>query len=685
MKKIFRYTGLFAALLLFPVLFLLGSGSPEELPSAEKPRKKKKRGKAVFLSLLALVLVGALILSLLPGASTGSIEVEEELLTAKVTRGSLTEMLLSGGSLQESEAESIALAGDVRISDWLVEEGDFVEEGTLLAALDANSVLSAITKVQAQMSSLDKALEKARSDQTGSVLTAPVAGRVKAVFAAPGDSVVDTVYEHGALLLLSADGRMSVTVEAGSLSAGETVTVLTSDGTRLPGTVWEVLDGMADITVPDENAGYQDSITVLADDGSVLGEGCLTVHSPLQICGYAGTVSSVCVTLNARVSAGQTLVRLTDTSYAGTYQNLLSQRRELEEQLGALFAAYEQGGITAPCDGYVSDLNENIYVLNHAGNHTPSAALTDGTRAAAVYARVIRPLGGGRWEEQDVPGGEELPQTYVLYAKVTEVSEDSMSYTLELLSDGSTLTLSAMELFTRMGGNLTPIAAGDILELTYLAESETLLSVTVYRAGSGSGSDIDIGSLIGGFSFGGMGSAAKTEEANPDFSVKELTLCSVAPFGEAKIQIAVDEKDIRLFHPGQSVEVSFDALPEEDFTGTVSDIDLDGTNNGGSSKFAVTVSLPRTRQMLAGMNGSIRLETGRHDDLLLIPAAALQEDATGVYVYCTYDERKDVLGSPVYVTTGFSDGEQVAITAGLAEGDTVYYRYAENLLYTFAR
>jgi len=90
-------------------------------------------------------------------------------------------------------------------------------------------------------------------------------------------------------------------------------------------------------------------------------------------------------------------------------------------------------------------------------------------------------------------------------------------------------------------------------------------------------------------------------------------------------------------------------------------------------------------KMLSGMNANITAELAEHGDLLLIPAEALQEDEGGTYVYTSYNEKDDELSGKKYVETGLSDADNIAVTDGLAETDTVYYRYADSLIYTFAQ
>ncbi len=112
-------------------------------------------------------------------------------------------------------------------------------------------------------------------------------------------------------------------------------------------------------------------------------------------------------------------------------------------------------------------------------------------------------------------------------------------------------------------------------------------------------------------------------------------------------------------------------------------IDTTGTNDGGSTKYTVTMELPRTEQMLGGMNASVRIEVSRMEAVLTVPAEAIYEDGTRTYVYTALDEKTGEPASPVEVTTGASDGAVIEILSGLTEGDTVYYSYAESITYNF--
>ena len=173
-----------------------------------------------------------------------------------------------------------------------------------------------------------------------------------------------------------------------------------------------------------------------------------------------------------------------------------------------------------------------------------------------------------------------------------------------------------------------------------------------------------------------------TETVSTTYSVSETTQLSITPQDYVYITITIDELDILSLSVGLEAEVTLDAFPGQSFTGVVESIDLSGTNSGGNSKYTAVVRVDREEDMLAGMNASVKITLDTAEDVLCIPADALVEDETGVYVYTSYNEKTDTLGDLVEVTTGVSDGTTVEILSGLEEGDTYYYSILDTVNYS---
>ena len=674
--------------------------------------KKLPAKKKLLISAAALILVLALVLMLLPRRKAmpqSSVNVVKELITGTAETGSITETFVSGGTIASVGARPVSLAGSVKLTGWAVSSGDYVEAGDLLATVDKSSVLAAISDLNELMTALDSAIESSRSDAVSSAIYAPAPGRVKAVFVESGESVTDAMYENSALMLLSPDGRMAVDIDAGDMSPGTALTVTLSDGTELSGSVYSISEGTAAVTVPDTAAEYGDTVTV-SYDGDVIGAGTLRINNPLRVVGYAGTVSSVSVSAGAYVYSGQQLLTLTDTGYSARYETLLEKRRTLETQMQELFKAYETGGVYAASSGCVSGLNEDIVTESNTV-HASAAAYSGGSGGIKLLSSVSRigrravllssesPDTGIQDSEtpSPAPSGEPSPspspspepgESTEYIGKVTDIkeNEDSTRTVTVSLTDGSRIELDSAQLGEKAAG----IKTGDILALEYSPSGE-LINVTVYQNGSGGntpggqdGMPDGSGGMSGGMG-GGSGAAmngAQEAESDPDYIMEETELCTLTPYDTAEISLTVDELDISRLSIGQPVTVTLDALPGQSFDGSITLIDPNGSSAGGDTKYTVTVSIARTQDMLEGMNASVTAELACHDGLLLIPAAALYEDAGGTYVYTGTDKNGEPSG-PVAVTTGLSDGTNVEITGGLSDGDSFCYLYSSALEYTF--
>ena len=674
--------------------------------------KKLPAKKKLLISAAALILVLALVLMLLPRREAmpqSSVNVVKELITGTAETGSITETFVSGGTIASVGARPVSLAGSVKLTGWAVSSGDYVEAGDLLATVDKSSVLSAISDLNELMAALDSAIESSRSDAVSSAIYAPASGRVKAVFVESGESVTDAMYENSALMLLSLDGRMAVDIDAGDMSPGTALTVTLSDGTELSGSVYSISEGTAAVTVPDTAAEYGDTVTV-SYDGDVIGTGILRINNPLRVVGYAGTVSSVSVSAGAYVYSGQQLLTLTDTGYSARYETLLEKRRTLETQMQELFKAYETGGVYAASSGCVSGLNEDIVTESNTV-HASAAAYFGGSGGIKLLSSVSHigrravllssesPDTGIQDSEtpSPAPSGEPSPspspspepgESTEYIGKVTDIkeNEDGTRTVTVALTDGSRIELDSAQLGEKAAG----IKTGDILALEYSPSGERI-NVTVYQNGSGGntpggqdGMPGGSGGMSGGMG-GGSGAAmngVQEAESDPDYIMEETELCTLTPYDTAEISLTVDELDISRLSIGQPVTVTLDALPGQSFDGSITLIDPNGSSAGGDTKYTVTVSIARTQDMLEGMNASVTAELACHDGLLLIPAAALYEDAGGTYVYTGTDKNGEPSG-PVAVTTGLSDGTNVEITGGLSDGDSFCYLYSSALEYTF--
>lgn len=343
--------------------------------------KKKKKIRRIITTVVILALVaGGITAAVLYGRS----KVRQQFgdMTAPsvtaytVDTGSVNTTVSGSGLLADVDTEKLTLPKGVKVDKVLVEAGDPVAAGQILATVDRSSVLAALKETQDKIVELDGKLRDAAADSVPTYLNTSVAGRVKMVYAQADDDVAACMVEHGALALLSLDGYMAVDLDTDALNPGDKVKVLRADGKELAGTVDQVIRGRATILVTDNGPALDETVTVTAADGRSIGSGALYIHNPLRITGYAGTVAVAAAKENQYYYAGSALFTLKDTAYAANYNALIKERQALEEELLELLSYARAGAVEAPFTGTVSSVE---YSDKPVGNNNSNTGANTGS------------------------------------------------------------------------------------------------------------------------------------------------------------------------------------------------------------------------------------------------------------------------------------------------------------------
>lgn len=313
--------------------------------------------KTWILFLSAMICIIAIVKILTVQGKNEIPETEATIYSETAKSGSISSVLPGTGTLNDEDSVALVIPSEVEVTKWCVKSGDHVLAGDQLAEVDRVSVMSAIVSVQEKMALLDEELQLHENDEIADEIEASADGRIKMIYGEPGESVAEIMYEYGTLMRISLDGLMAVSLETEQkVSIGEKVILILSDEAEAEGKVESVADGMTVVTASDKNIDFDESVTVVTEDGITIGTGNAYIHSELKVTGYTGTLDSIAVSKEEVVSKGDTLVVLSDTDYTGEYETLLSKRRELDSYMQMLFQMYQDQCVYASCDGIISGL-----------------------------------------------------------------------------------------------------------------------------------------------------------------------------------------------------------------------------------------------------------------------------------------------------------------------------------------
>lgn len=357
----------------------------EELFDKLSKEKKQRRNRIIRTVVILLVIVAIALVATVSilrknveaKFASGVAEIQEY----AVKTGTIHTVVNGSGILTEEDVETIYVPEGVTITEVVVEAGDTVAKGDLIATVDMATVMTTLSSLQEGLDNLDILISDAKGDEVSTYIKAGVSGRVKRLFAEKGTDVSLCMAENGALAVLSLDGYMAVDLETDKLTKGDSVTVTRADGAEITGTVESAAGGRATVLVTDNGPQFDEEVTVSLE-GSEVGKGKLYIHNPLSVTGFVGTVSQVNYKENSKVDASANLFQLKNTSFSANYDTMLRNRSDLEEELLKLLEVYRSGAVLAPMDGRISA----VLYEEEGASSTASTTTSSASSASSLYA-----------------------------------------------------------------------------------------------------------------------------------------------------------------------------------------------------------------------------------------------------------------------------------------------------------
>ncbi|MBK8986148.1 MAG: hypothetical protein IPM39_08705 [Chloroflexi bacterium] len=137
------------------------------------------------------------------------------------------------------------------------------------------------------------------------------------------------------------------------------------------------------------------------------------------------------------------------------------------------------------------------------------------------------------------------------------------------------------------------------------------------------------------------------------------------------LEVYLDETDLAMVGLNYEVDVVFNALPDETFTGRVILVDPQLTNTSGVTAVRALVQLDsfaKPQTLPVGMNATVEVISGRAEGALLVPVEAVRELSVGDYAVFVMENGEPKLR---LVEVGIMDFTYAEIISGVAAGEEV--------------
>ncbi|WP_309382504.1 efflux RND transporter periplasmic adaptor subunit [Cerasicoccus frondis] len=147
------------------------------------------------------------------------------------------------------------------------------------------------------------------------------------------------------------------------------------------------------------------------------------------------------------------------------------------------------------------------------------------------------------------------------------------------------------------------------------------------------------------------------------------TLMTINDLLKLHVRTKVNELDINKIKSGMPARVNFDALPDEEFIGEVSQIFSYAESEGNERIFRVLVTFDAGDDRIRpGISSTVTIPISEVHDVPVVIPTALFKDRNGFVAYKQTSPRQ---WEKIVVETGLSDVHHVEVKSGLAVGDVV--------------
>lgn len=617
---------------------------------AEKQKRKKRfRRKKVIIAAGGVIIAAGVAggVFLYTGKNKMPQMPQQKSSQATVARGEISNTIVGTGNLECDTAVSQKIPSGITVEEVNVESGDLVKKGQTLATVSHLSVLTAMADTQESIDSLEEQIENYEdgTDEDSTELEYEIMLAKKEALEATMEKL-EALEEDGRIKAEYAGTVQNVYVSAGSDETNASASSSSGSGMTATGMSYMAEGFAVEVSEQNEETSQVDAVTAqeleqyiaLSEEEESIEETKLQFSILPSGTSCAGTL----VLETPKVgNIPQSQIVTSDGTYSGSIVWNMDQE---VFQNGIVYQALVT--LNAAEEYYFSmDSVQQLSVGIMSG-------LSIADEGKTLSFQITFP------ETEQKTSEETNRQEQAGVETEDEKTENNVENESE--KDENTLENQTNPSNQNQNTNTAQQSSSDAAQ-SQSSQNQSTQSQSTQASSSVTAED-----------------SSESSKSNTDTSSSlqystDTTAFTISGNEKVILSVNVDELDINSVSEGQQAEITFDAIEDETFTGTVTNIDQEASASNGVAKYGVDITLEKEEQMKVGMNASATIVIEEKKDVLTIPVNALQERKNEVFVYTSQSEDGSLSGEKT-VKTGLSDGENVEITEGLSEGDTIYYQ-----------
>lgn len=659
----------------------------EIFSSKIKPKMKNKKvfwGSIAGCTGLAIILAGGFFLQA-KGASKNQTETTVQ--SAEAKTGTISTTVEGTGSVSNGAATDVVVPTGIKVKEVLVESGDTVEEGQVLATLDEASIASELLEVKENIESVEDEIDDLSSDAQTEGTTEYLQAKVlngELTELQEAETTLTGLLETQTITATCAGTVSSVNVEADTeitKSSGSSSSGSSSSGSSSSAAATSMSTaGSSTSESSDSSETTTSSDSTSSTNTSASGTYSLMFLSASTSGTSASSAESTTDTTEAQSQSTDSKAVYVSTESDTTETSDSEKITSVDVKVTAPKTGEKPQTTITETDQYTGTISWNCSTDTFEAGTSYTADIRLTAKDGYVFSAKILPEISGADITSEVLENDAGQSVLRIKAKFTKTSAKDSN------NNGSNNNGSSNDAGSSTGNNGNSsngntsnsgtasgaISSGGASSGSTSGVNESGATAT---GGTASGSS-ESGSSDSGSAAGSSDSSDSVStdgsSTSAQYSAYETAAFSIASDEKATVSINVDELDITSVKEGQTAKITLDAIDGEEFEGTITSVSSEASSGSSSAKYPVEITFDKTDDMRIGMTASASISIDEAEDAVLIPVDALQEKGNKTFVYTEKDSDGNLSGE-VEVETGLSNGNKVEITSGLKSGDTVYY------------